>query len=277
MSTRPRRHHGSGVRLGLNRCPRCHVDFSLPQQDWVACWGCLARHHAACWEQAGQCASCGEARSLGTSETLTAPSLPLLRLVLSAVVAASLLVAAAAHTMQPDLAQSPRVVPSVVEAAPTMAPPPAEAVASSQDHPPRSLPEGDRPARVDERFLALDEGDRAFDRGDYHGAIRAYGRALALEPGEVPAWVGRGNARARRGDIEGGLADLERALRLTQLDDPRRPLIESDHRAIRRSLFPEELGEAVAASRPATHAIRPGVRRYLNSDLRQRLRRLLDF
>ena len=42
------------------RCPFCHEDVRREApQAWVACAGCMARHHAACWDEAGRCSACG--------------------------------------------------------------------------------------------------------------------------------------------------------------------------------------------------------------------------
>ncbi len=46
------------VRGGGGRCPYCH-DACGAEQDNVVCNDCLARHHAACWVEAGdRCAGC---------------------------------------------------------------------------------------------------------------------------------------------------------------------------------------------------------------------------
>ncbi|MBX3466427.1 MAG: hypothetical protein KF878_05955 [Planctomycetes bacterium] len=43
----------------LERCPFCHDDVRLDRPgSWVACQGCLARHHAGCWTEARRCAAC---------------------------------------------------------------------------------------------------------------------------------------------------------------------------------------------------------------------------
>jgi len=42
------------------RCPYCHDDVEREKEQWVACEGCLARHHAGCWSEGGCCGSCGE-------------------------------------------------------------------------------------------------------------------------------------------------------------------------------------------------------------------------
>ena len=61
-------------KLGLNRCPFCHDDVSVEQNDWVACRDCLARHHSACWEEGAACGSCGSTTALETRpEKVTAP------------------------------------------------------------------------------------------------------------------------------------------------------------------------------------------------------------
>ncbi|MGE0709429.1 MAG: hypothetical protein AB7N76_33895 [Planctomycetota bacterium] len=54
------------------RCPFCHEDVDHERERWVACRGCLARHHTACWDEAQGCAECGETRSLAPE----APSAP---------------------------------------------------------------------------------------------------------------------------------------------------------------------------------------------------------
>jgi hypothetical protein len=41
------------------RCPFCHGTVEVAARDWVACRTCLARHHAACWQDGKTCASCG--------------------------------------------------------------------------------------------------------------------------------------------------------------------------------------------------------------------------
>lgn len=47
--------HGAG---GL-RCPFCHDDVNIDATvPWVACEKCLARHHEACWGEAGRCGGC---------------------------------------------------------------------------------------------------------------------------------------------------------------------------------------------------------------------------
>lgn len=48
--------HGGG-----GRCPFCH-DACAADQENIVCNDCLARHHAACWDEAGdRCAGCGGA------------------------------------------------------------------------------------------------------------------------------------------------------------------------------------------------------------------------
>jgi hypothetical protein len=47
-----------------SRCPYCHEDVRAERLDWVACEGCLARHHQTCWNERGSCASCHARGSL---------------------------------------------------------------------------------------------------------------------------------------------------------------------------------------------------------------------
>jgi len=37
------------------RCPYCHDTVDRDKDAWVACQGCLARHHAGCWQEGGAC------------------------------------------------------------------------------------------------------------------------------------------------------------------------------------------------------------------------------
>ena len=52
------------VHVAVNRCPFCHDDVDIDQDDWVSCRSCQARHHAACWQESGCCSSCGGDRYL---------------------------------------------------------------------------------------------------------------------------------------------------------------------------------------------------------------------
>jgi hypothetical protein len=47
-----------------SRCPFCHSDIAVASEDWVACRGCLARHHAPCWKELTRCGACGHDRAL---------------------------------------------------------------------------------------------------------------------------------------------------------------------------------------------------------------------
>jgi hypothetical protein len=50
------------VKAVVHRCPFCHEGAEA--EGSVACQGCLARHHEACWSESGRCASCGSERAL---------------------------------------------------------------------------------------------------------------------------------------------------------------------------------------------------------------------
>lgn len=53
-------------RGGPTRCPYCH-EVCEATDDACACVSCLARHHRACWAEAGGCASCRATARLETS------------------------------------------------------------------------------------------------------------------------------------------------------------------------------------------------------------------
>lgn len=40
------------------RCPFCHEGVDVATEEWVACAGCLARHHGDCWGEGGRCGAC---------------------------------------------------------------------------------------------------------------------------------------------------------------------------------------------------------------------------
>jgi hypothetical protein len=60
----PEQNDDLDLNLGLARCPFCHDDVAVERETWVACSGCLARHHDACWAEGARCASCGGAEHL---------------------------------------------------------------------------------------------------------------------------------------------------------------------------------------------------------------------
>ena len=50
------------VKLAVSRCPYCRDDVAA--EGSAVCEGCLARHHPACWDEAGACSACGSASRL---------------------------------------------------------------------------------------------------------------------------------------------------------------------------------------------------------------------
>jgi hypothetical protein len=61
------------------RCPYCHQDADALDDGSIACGVCLARHHAACWREAGgSCASCRSERKLVPEQPANDASLALL-------------------------------------------------------------------------------------------------------------------------------------------------------------------------------------------------------
>jgi hypothetical protein len=59
---------------GPTRCPFCHADVLREEEAWVACDGCLARHHTGCWGEGKGCANCGETRFLSREQALSKPA-----------------------------------------------------------------------------------------------------------------------------------------------------------------------------------------------------------
>lgn len=49
-------------RAGATRCPFCHDDVHAAES--AVCQDCLARHHPACWQESGSCASCSSENQL---------------------------------------------------------------------------------------------------------------------------------------------------------------------------------------------------------------------
>ena len=64
------------VAVAAARCPYCHDEVALEAPTWVACAGCLARHHGGCWSEAGRCASCGATESLARAARPSAAPAP---------------------------------------------------------------------------------------------------------------------------------------------------------------------------------------------------------
>lgn len=46
------------VESSPTRCPFCHDGLDHTKEQWLACAGCLARHHHDCWVENGRCGSC---------------------------------------------------------------------------------------------------------------------------------------------------------------------------------------------------------------------------
>lgn len=63
------------------RCPFCHEGVDTSEKGWVACGGCMARHHEACWDERGACASCRGVRRLVAEERRAATDLEVVALV----------------------------------------------------------------------------------------------------------------------------------------------------------------------------------------------------
>jgi hypothetical protein len=55
------------------RCPFCHDALDREREAWLACGSCLARHHAACWEESGRCATCRDPVALTRNPSRVSP------------------------------------------------------------------------------------------------------------------------------------------------------------------------------------------------------------
>src|SRR4051812_43141728 len=55
------------------RCPFCHEGIERTRERWVACAGCLARHHEECWNESGRCSSCQVEMRLEIAASVPAP------------------------------------------------------------------------------------------------------------------------------------------------------------------------------------------------------------
>lgn len=53
-----------------SRCPYCHD--SVPTRGAVVCQECLARHHAACWIEQGECSACACSEKLVSEQVMRA-------------------------------------------------------------------------------------------------------------------------------------------------------------------------------------------------------------
>ena len=72
-------------------------------------------------------------------------------------------------------------------------------------------------AKIDRSFLAIQkvkDGDKLFYAGDYKGAIRFYGQAIALDPNNTSAYNNRGMAYQNLKEYDNAIADFNKVLEL---------------------------------------------------------------
>ena len=67
------------VERSPQRCPYCHGEVDSREEDWLACAGCLARHHEDCWRELGRCSWCVDDRSLALGAHASAGSVTTVR------------------------------------------------------------------------------------------------------------------------------------------------------------------------------------------------------
>lgn len=61
---------------------------------------------------------------------------------------------------------------------------------------------------------AVARGEEAYAKSDFVVALAEYDQAVALDPNNPAAWLGRGRANGRRGETERAVSDLEQAVEL---------------------------------------------------------------
>jgi hypothetical protein len=59
---------------GITRCPFCHETVAAESDDWIACKGCLARHHQGCWNEGKGCSSCHGTIPLAPARDASGPA-----------------------------------------------------------------------------------------------------------------------------------------------------------------------------------------------------------
>jgi tetratricopeptide (TPR) repeat protein len=233
------------VGASLVRCPYCHDAVKPESTDWVACRGCLARHHESCWSEHAKCATCAgttvletRARPAGQGRVFAA---------LIATVGVLAVVTLPLWSTPPEVVTPPR--PAKIE---TPAPLPGvkhDARPHSSNSPfteKRKAPlferafaltaRGDLAAAVDEytRIVkALDAApfkDRFFKDAIFNRALLELeldrlevahadlSTVLRLDRGDGSAFAMRALVSERMDDIEGAIADLKRALEIVDDD-----------------------------------------------------------
>jgi hypothetical protein len=110
---------GVNVVTSAARCPFCRAQVAVETQEWVACQGCLARHHASCWDDNGSCASCHATKPLAPprKRAVVSPALALALLAaLLSLLACSLVVVQTAAIRARLATLESRPVPSAAPA-----------------------------------------------------------------------------------------------------------------------------------------------------------------
>jgi tetratricopeptide (TPR) repeat protein len=185
------------------RCPFCHADVAPAADDWVACRGCLARHHAGCWEEAKRCSACGHDVAL-PSNVKARPKAERRHTLAAAVILVLVLLAV-------TLVQRARIATETELREASNAPFRANAVEDAN-----------RNIRETRAILADKLLEQALHQ-DEDGAIATLSRAIELRPDFSVLWNNRGVLRDGKGDHDGAIADYTRAIELG-------PTVEGTHR-----------------------------------------------
>src|SRR5258705_124712 len=64
----------------------------------------------------------------------------------------------------------------------------------------------------------INRGNARYGKGDLDGALADYDKAIELNPKDALAYYNRGNVKDKTGDVDGALADYGKAIKLKPKD-----------------------------------------------------------
>lgn len=246
------------VQKSLVRCPFCHDEVRTDDgaDAWLACGGCLARHHASCWNEAGGCGTCRGTTPLALAKPAARSTSRAALLAVLGLVAIGVIVAALSAVVYVTLAPEP----------PGHEAPKADRVTYPGETAPvarlrEQAEAGDTSAMFDlARALALGEGV-GIDRraaAEWYRRAGASGHARAclayadlLERGAPAARVPRDPEEAKLWVRRAGdLGDGEAAYRYARL-------VEDDTESLRWIRRAVELGHVPAMNAVASRLMQP--------------------
>lgn len=204
--------------VSQSRCPYCHDDVPAAAEDGVVCATCLARHHEACWQETGRCASCRHGERLRRESSPAAPRARVglgLLAALGVTLAAALLFFAGGAWWLVARVEREGALQAAHEAERLLAEQ-AELAALDRARSEAELAAARPPAAAtgDERFAIAQRIDalRALDRRGARVAARADRRRAAWKQAAVEVALALGETAdpLERARLEGARADLRR-------------------------------------------------------------------